>query len=139
MPHYDDVRHEIVRHMALAFFASAWADYSEQVGPHYPAGCQIFDAMPGAFNADKAAGMKAVYQWDITGDGGGKWNAAIADGAITVSEGENDSPNITITVAAQDWLDITNGKLDGQMAFMSGKLKVKGDMSLAMKMKTLFG
>ena len=100
---------------------------------------EIFDAMPGAFNADKAAGMNAVYQWDITGDGGGKWNAAIADGAITVSEGEHDSPNITITVAAQDWLDITNGKLDGQMAFMSGKLKVKGDMSLAMKMKTLFG
>jgi putative sterol carrier protein len=100
---------------------------------------EIFDAMSGAFNADKAAGMNAVYQWDVTGDGGGKWNAVIADGAITVSEGENDSPNITITVAAQDWLDITNGKLDGQMAFMSGKLKVKGDMSLAMKMKTLFG
>jgi putative sterol carrier protein len=100
---------------------------------------EIFDAMSGAFNADKAAGMSAVYQWDVTGDGGGKWNAVIADGAITVSEGENDSPNITITVAAQDWLDITNGKLDGQMAFMSGKLKVKGDMSLAMKMKTLFG
>ena len=100
---------------------------------------EIFDAMPAAFNADKAAGMKAVYQWDITGDGGGKWNAEIADGAISVNEGENASPNITITVSASDWLDITNGKLDGQMAFMSGKLKVKGDMSLAMKMKTLFG
>ena len=100
---------------------------------------EIFDGMAGAFNADKAAGMKAVYQWDITGDGGGTWHGDIADGAISVNEGAHDSPNITITVAAQDWLDITNGKLDGQMAFMSGKLKVKGDMSLAMKMKTLFG
>ena len=100
---------------------------------------EIFDGMAGAFQADKAAGMKAVYQWDITGDGGGKWHAEIADGSISVNEGDHASPNITITVAAQDWLDITNGKLDGQMAFMSGKLKVKGDMSLAMKMKTLFG
>ncbi len=99
---------------------------------------ESFDAMAENFNADKAAGLKAVYQWDITGDGGGKWNADINDGAITVSEGEHASPNITITVTAQDWLDILNGKLDGQMAFMSGKLKVKGDMSLAMKLKTLF-
>ena len=99
---------------------------------------EIFDNMASNFNADKAAGMKAVYQWDITGEGGGKYNADIADGNITVSEGEHASPNITITVGAQDWLDIINGKLDGQMAFMSGKLKVKGDMSLAMKLKTLF-
>ncbi len=99
---------------------------------------EVFDNMAANFNAAKAAGMKAVYQWDVTGDGGGKWNAAIADGACSVSEGENASPNITITVAAKDWLDIINGKLDGQMAFMSGKLKVKGDMSLAMKLKTLF-
>lgn len=97
-----------------------------------------FDAMEGNFNSDKAAGMKAVYQWDITGEGGGKWHAEIADGKCAVKEGAHASPNITITVAAKDWLDIVNGKLDGQMAFMSGKLKVKGDMSLAMKLKTLF-
>lgn len=41
-----DTRNEIVRHMARAFFACAWADYSEQVGPHYAAGSQIFDVMP---------------------------------------------------------------------------------------------
>ena len=99
---------------------------------------ESFDAMPANFNSEKAAGMKAVYQWDVTGDGGGKWNADIADGKCAVSEGEHASPNITITVSASDWLDILNGKLDGQMAFMSGKLKVKGDMSLAMKLKTLF-
>ena len=99
---------------------------------------ESFDAMPANFKADKAAGMKAVYQWDVTGEGGGKWNAQIADGKCEVSEGEHASPNITITVSAKDWLDILNGKLDGQMAFMSGKLKVKGDMSLAMKLKTLF-
>jgi len=99
---------------------------------------EVFDNMATNFNSDKAAGMKAVYQYDITGDGGGKWYAEIADQKCNVSEGQHASPNITITVAAKDWLDIINGKLDGQMAFMSGKLKVKGDMSLAMKLKTLF-
>jgi putative sterol carrier protein len=99
---------------------------------------EAFAGMPANFKSDKAAGMKAVYQWDITGEGGGKWYAEIADGKCAVSEGAHASPNITITVASKDWLDILNGKLDGQMAFMSGKLKVKGDMSLAMKLKTLF-
>lgn len=99
---------------------------------------ESFDAMEGNFKSEKAAGMNCTYQWDVTGDGGGTWNAVITNGAIAVSEGAAASPNITITVAAGDWLDILNGKLDGQMAFMSGKLKIKGDMSLAMKLKTLF-
>ena len=99
---------------------------------------ESFDAMAGNFNGEKAAGMTCTYQWDVTGDGGGQWNAKIADGAITVGEGLTDDANITITVTATDWLDILSGKLDGQMAFMSGKLKIKGDMSLAMKLKTLF-
>lgn len=45
-PESDPVRDEILEHMAKAFFACAWADYSERVGPHYPAGCQIMDEMP---------------------------------------------------------------------------------------------
>ncbi|MBI4830623.1 MAG: SCP2 sterol-binding domain-containing protein [Candidatus Lindowbacteria bacterium] len=99
---------------------------------------ESFDGMQARFNGAKAAGMKAVYQWDVTGEGGGKYNAEIAEGKCTIAEGQHATPNITITVASKDWLDIVNGKLDGQMAFMSGKLKVKGDMSLAMKLKTLF-
>jgi putative sterol carrier protein len=100
---------------------------------------EAFGGMKENFASDKAAGMTATYQWDVTGDGGGKYFAKIVNGSLEAGAGEAESPNITITVAAQDWLDILNGKLDGQMAFMSGKLKVKGDMSLAMKMKTLFG
>ena len=99
---------------------------------------ESFDAMTENFNSEKAAGMTATYQWDVTGDGGGQWNAAITDGKLAVNEGVADSPNITITISSGDYLDMLNGKLDGQMAFMSGKLKIKGDMSLAMKLKTLF-
>jgi len=99
---------------------------------------EIFELMPTRFNKDAAAGMNAVYQFDITGEGGGQWHADIVDGEITVSEGTHDSPNITLTMADQDYIDMVEGRLNGQMAFMSGKLKIKGDMSLAMKIGQLF-
>ena len=99
---------------------------------------ETFDAMSGRFKADKAAGTTATIQYDISGDGGGTWNAVIKDSACTVSQGAATSPNLTLQIAAQDWLDMLSGKQSGQMLFMSGKLKVKGDMGLAMKLGSLF-
>jgi putative sterol carrier protein len=97
-----------------------------------------FDAMAGRFQPSKAAGVNATIQYDITGDQGGTWNAVIKDGACQVNSGAAASPNLTITMSSQDWLDMTGGKLSGQMAFMSGKLKLKGDMGLAMKIGSIF-
>lgn len=99
---------------------------------------EVFKEMPNRFNAAAAKGLKAVYQFDLTGDGGGKYNLAIDDSKVAVAEGAHASPNITITMAASDYLDMVNGKLNPQMAFMSGKLKIAGDMGLAMKMAQLF-
>jgi len=99
---------------------------------------EIFAAMPVNFNADAAKGMNSVIQFNLSGDGGGTWHVAIKDGACTVGEGAHASPNMTMTIAAQDYVDMITGKLNGQMAFMSGKLKIAGDMGLAMKMQTLF-
>jgi putative sterol carrier protein len=98
----------------------------------------IFDAMPQNLNADAAKGMNAVIQFNLTGDGGGNYYVTIKDGTCTVSEGTAPSPNMTMTMAAQDYVDMIAGKLNGQMAFMSGKLKIAGDMGLAMKMQSLF-
>lgn len=99
---------------------------------------ETFDAMPGRFRADKAAGTNATIQYDISGDGGGTWNAVIKDGTCAVTPGAAASPNLTLQISAQDWLDMLSGKQSGQMLFMSGKLKVKGDMGLAMKLGSLF-
>lgn len=98
----------------------------------------IFSAMPQNFNADAAKGMNSVIQFNLTGDGGGTYHVSIKDGACTVTEGAHASPNMTMTMAAQDYVDMISGKLNGQMAFMSGKLKIAGDMGLAMKMQSLF-
>ena len=99
---------------------------------------ETFEAMSGRFRPDKAAGASATIQYDVSGDGGGTWHAVIKDGACAVNEGAATSPNLTLSMSSQDWLDMIGGKLSGQMAFMSGKLKLKGDMGLAMKVGSLF-
>jgi len=99
---------------------------------------EYFDQIANSFNSANAAGMTATYQFDITGEGGGKWFAKIENGVLTSGEGDAESADCTVTVSAGDWLDILNGKLNGQMAFMAGKLKIAGDMSLAMKLNSLF-
>ncbi len=99
---------------------------------------EFFDGLPSRFKADKAEGLSAVYQFDIAGDGGGRWHADIDDGSLSVAEGDGDAPAITITASDEDWLSIVNGRLNPQMAFMTGKLKVKGDMGLAMRLQSIF-
>ena len=87
----------------------------------------------------KMKGVSAVYQFELTGDGGGVFHTAVDDGKATVVESENDNPNITITMDAEDFNNMLEGKLNATSAFMAGKLKVKGDMSLAMKLQSLLG
>ena len=99
---------------------------------------EIFDQMPGRLNASAAAGMDTVIQYDLTGDSGGQYHCAIKDGACTVGEGAHDEPAMTVTMDANDFVEMTNGRLDGMSAFMSGKLKISGDMGLAMKLQSLF-
>src|SRR5438105_1594936 len=104
-----------------------------------PTSCkEAFDMMPSRLNKDAAKGLNAVYQFDLSGDGGGQWQVKIKDGTGAVKDGKNPSPNITISMTAQDYLDMLSGKLNGQVAFMSGKLRIAGDMGLALRMQTLF-
>ena len=98
----------------------------------------IFDKMPGQLNADAASGLDCVIQYDLTGDAAGNYYVTIKDGAATVSEGTHDSPTMTLTMEASDFVALFIGELDGMSAFMGGKLKIAGDMGLAMKMQSLF-
>lgn len=104
-----------------------------------PTSCkQAFDMMPSRFKKDAAKGLNAIYQFDLSGDGGGKWQVLINNDQCEVKEGAHPSPNITISMAAQDYLDMLAGKLNGQMAFMTGKLRIAGDMGLALRLQSLF-
>jgi putative sterol carrier protein len=94
--------------------------------------------MPTRFNKEAAKGLNAIYQFDLSGDGGGKWHVIINNDSCEVKEGPAGSPSITISMTAQDYLDMLSGKLNGQMAFMTGKLRIAGDMGLALRMQSLF-
>ncbi|HUY56268.1 MAG TPA: SCP2 sterol-binding domain-containing protein [Candidatus Micrarchaeaceae archaeon] len=99
---------------------------------------QIIDQIPAAFQAEKAQGLESIFQFDITGDQGGQWFATIKDSQCQVTPGTSSNANITITIADQNFVKLITGKLDGTMAFMTGKLKLKGDMALAMRLSGLF-
>ncbi len=98
----------------------------------------FFDGLSDSVDASKTAGMDASFQFDITGDDGGKWYAKVSDGTVDIGEGDIDSPTIVLTATDADWLDLLNGKINGQTAFLTGKLKIQGDMTLAMKLETIF-
>jgi putative sterol carrier protein len=91
--------------------------------------------------ADKAKikDINAVIQVVLTGDDGGEYYMEITGGELKSAKGKADSPNMTITQAVADWREVNAGRLNPQMAFMSGKIKISGDMSLAMKLGSLMG
>ena len=100
---------------------------------------QIFGAMVDAFQADKAAGQSAVVQWDITTpDQTYSYNVTIADGTCKAAAGTAESPRLTLGLALPDFMRFIAGKLDGMQAFMSGKLKLSGDMMFAQQMQAWF-
>ena len=99
---------------------------------------EIFNEMPKNLNADAAKGMNSVIQFNLSGDNGGQWYTTIKDGKAEVAQGTAPAPNMTLSMSSSDYVDMIMGKLNGQMAFMSGKLKISGDMGLAMKMQNLF-
>jgi putative sterol carrier protein len=97
----------------------------------------IEKVLPGKFDGEKAAGLSAVVQFNLSGDNGGEWFLAIKDGKMEIKKGTADAPNITLVMKAADYVSLVNGKLSGQKAFMTGKLKFKGDMALGMKLQKL--
>jgi len=100
---------------------------------------QIFDSMPQALVPEKAGSTKAVIQFDLSGDQGGKWWVKIHDGQAESGKGDApEAPQLTLMADAMDYVKISLGQLDGTAAFMQGKLKIKGDMGLAIKMASLF-
>lgn len=87
----------------------------------------------------KSKGVNAVFQFELSGDDGGTFHLNVADGSIEVTDGASDNPNVTILMSAEDYLAMMDGKLNSTSAFMAGKLKIKGDMSLAMKLQAVIG
>jgi putative sterol carrier protein len=97
---------------------------------------ELMERMPGAFLPDKAEGVDAVIQFRL-GEGG-DWICTIRDKACSVEEGEADSPNLTLSAEAANYIDLVTGKLNPMTAIATKKIELKGDLNLAMKYMNLF-
>jgi putative sterol carrier protein len=97
------------------------------------------EKMPSAFIPEKAQGVNAVVHFKFTGAEAGEWNATIADGKVEVAQGTPPKqPAMTLTADSSDYVKIFTGELDGMQAFMQGKIKLGGDLNLAMKLMQMF-
>ncbi len=93
--------------------------------------------LPKRFRPNKAKGIDVVVQVDIIGPNGGNWIVTIRDQKIEVEKGHNQSATLAIGVKESDFMDIVNAKVSGEQAFFTGKIKFKGNISLALKLRDI--
>lgn len=98
----------------------------------------IFEEIPRRLSPPAAEGVDALIRFNLTGNAGGTYYLSIKEGEASVATRSNGQPQLSISVSATDFVALINGQLNGQLAFLNGKLKMLGDMGLAMKLPTLF-
>jgi putative sterol carrier protein len=95
----------------------------------------FFDSLESRADASKLAGMNNSYLFDIEGEG--QWVVTVADGKLEVTDGGGEA-DATITTSGETFDKIVAGEQNPTTAYMTGKLKIKGDMGAAMKLQKLF-
>jgi putative sterol carrier protein len=101
---------------------------------------ELFNSMPGRLQVDQAAGVNMSILFDLSGAEGGQWCVDVAEGKVNVNEGASASaPNATVRMTAEDFQAMSSGSLNPMMAFMTGKVKVEGDLNSVMKFQQLVG
>lgn len=98
---------------------------------------EILNKLPTTVDPAKLAGINATVVFDLSGDNGGQWTLKVADGAAVVTEGADPSASATIKMSDTDYVAMTSGNLNPMMAFMSGKIKVEGDLNTVMKLQSI--
>ena len=96
---------------------------------------EFFETLPSKVSPEKTAGMNNSYVFDI--EGAGTWTVAVTDEGVTVTEGDQGG-SCTIAASSETFSKIVAGEQNATTAYMTGKLKIKGDMGAAMKLQKLF-
>ncbi len=99
---------------------------------------QVFDGMRQSFQAQKAKGVHARYQWELSGPNGGQWWIDVNDGTYKMGKGKIDNPSVTFVTSDTDWVALSNGTLGGKWAYFTGRLKIHGSQSVARKLDEIF-
>jgi putative sterol carrier protein len=99
---------------------------------------EVFDAMREVFQPERAKGVHARYLFLIGGSQGGDWWIEVNDGKFKMGRGLIENPNVTLVASDKDWVALSNDKLSGVWASLTGRLKVRGDQFLARKLDEMF-
>ena len=98
----------------------------------------VFDAMRGSFQPAKAKGVHARYQWELSGPNDGEWWIDVNDGTYKMGKGKIEHPSVTFIAKDKDWVAICHDQLSGTWAYLTGRLKVRGDQGIARKLGEMF-
>lgn len=98
----------------------------------------FFKQLPSKLDVEAAEDVDAIYQFDLSGTHGGQYVVTIREGACQVQEGRHEDPHVILSMAGEDCVKVLNGELSGPAAAMSGRIRISGDMGLAMQLKALF-
>jgi putative sterol carrier protein len=96
---------------------------------------EFFEQLPERVDPAKTAGMSSSYVFDV--EGVGQWTVSVADGAVSVVAGAGEA-DCTISASEETLLKIVRGEANPTTAYMTGKLKIAGDMGAALKLQKLF-
>ena len=96
---------------------------------------EFFESLEGRADPAKTAGMNNSYLFDV--EGAGTWKVDVRDGSVSVTEGGGEA-DATISASEDNFRQIVAGDLNATTAYMTGKLKIKGDMGAALKLQKLF-
>ncbi|XP_022536649.1 hydroxysteroid dehydrogenase-like protein 2 [Astyanax mexicanus] len=111
--------------------SSADAAFSGPIG-------ETFNTMKGSLNAELVKTTQGVYQFDLSGEHPGVWYLDLKNGSGSMGSGEPPSKaDVLMNLDSDTFIKMFKGSLKPTMAFMSGKLKIKGDMALAIKLEKL--
>ena len=97
---------------------------------------EIVETMKSRFNAEAAAGLDLVFQFDI--EDGATYHAIVKDGTCDIKEGSHDDPSVTLIMNSETMVGVMSGEQNGMQAFMMGKIRAEGNMMLATKLNELF-
>jgi putative sterol carrier protein len=99
---------------------------------------ELMNRMPRAFLPDQADGVEALIQYHLSGAEAGEWVVRIGDGKCAVERGTTENPTMTLRADSQDYKDIILGKLDPMAAFMQQKVKLTGNLNMALGLTKYF-
>jgi len=127
--------------LALAALALASPSQAQDLGTgrqHNSTPQQALDKREDAFQGDKAKGVHAIYQWELSGPNGGDWWLIVNDGTYTTGRGKIHNPSVTFVASDEDWVAMSNKTLNVPLAYLTGRLKIQGSHRLVKELDKIF-